>query len=446
MLDQFITHIREKKLLDHHQRYLLAISGGVDSVVLAHLLKTTAIAFDMAHCNFQLRDEESDGDESLVKTLAKEMGVQVYAKAFDTLNYAEEKGISVQMAARELRYFWFHQLLDEKGYDAMVLAQHADDQLETILMNLMRETGIEGIYGMAERRERIIRPLLIFDKETIIKYAQTEKLTWREDSSNASNKYKRNYIRNELIPILKEGNPDVLTTMLQSFERLKDTGKAFFHFHENWLDQKLKKEGKYQYLEITDLKNTPGRKSLLYYWLRKFGFNYDQVEQLDQSIHNEGSGQSFLSLGFLLNVDRQALILGPIPQELLDHKILKETEVEFRVNDKAYHMMRLRPPFKLDKNSENAMLDQDRLTFPLTLRLWGEGDRFQPLGMKNFKKISDFLIDLKVPLIHKKNIHVLCSGEDIVWVIGLRIDDRFSVTTHTKNILYLKEKSHDQSL
>ena len=438
MLEGFIRHIREKNILDFKGRYLLAISGGLDSTVLAHLLHRSGILFSMAHCNFSLRGEESNKDELFVKELAGRLGTRVFVKRFDTKSYGAAKGISTQMAARELRYEWFYQLIAEQNLSGIVVAHHADDQLETVMLNLLRGTGIEGIYGMSESREKILRPLLPFSRTAISAFAATEGLDWREDSSNAAIDYKRNFIRHQVMPRIAAFDPSAKSLLHNSFDRLKDGGKAFFYLYDIWLEQKIQKEGEFQYLDIGTLENAPGRKSLLFYWLRAFGFKYSQMDDILSAIDRKEAGKIFLSGEYALNLDRTHLIIGRHQEEIREIWIQK-TAIDLQMGEVSYDILVLEPPTSPPNSSSEAMLDREKLSFPLKIRAWEQGDRFRPLGMKNFKKVSDVLVDLKVPLIHKKKVKVLCSGDDIVWVIGIRIDDRYKLSPATRSVLYFKK-------
>jgi len=438
MLDLFIRHIREKNILDFNHHYLLAISGGLDSTVLAHLLHDAGLSFSMAHCNFGLRGEESDGDEAFVKGMACQLDVKVYVKNFETKSYGKKKGISTQMAARELRYNWFEEILNQEGLDGLVVAHHADDQLETVLLNLLRGTGIEGIYGMSDTREKIIRPLLPFSRASLEAYAAAQGYRWREDASNASVDYKRNYIRHQIIPHFQGFDPAALSLLQFSFDRVKDTAKAFFYLNEAWLENAIKVEDQYQYLEIAALNKAQGKKSLLFYWLRPYGFTFSQMEDVLSALEKLEPGKTFLSKDYLLNLDRSHLILGP-GENGFSEAWIEESAIEVGIGKDNYELLVLKEGFQPPSSPHEAMLDRERLNFPLKIRQWESGDRFRPLGMRNFKKVSDVLVDLKMPLIHKRNVKVLCSGEDIVWVIGVRIDDRFKITSLTTSALYMKK-------
>lgn len=440
MLDQFIQHIRGKNLLDTSKPYLLAISGGIDSVCLAVLLKKSQIDFTMVHCNFGLRGAESDGDEQFIRDLADKLEVPCIIKHFETKKYAASLGISTQMAARDLRYDWFEEVRIDEGFAGIVVAHHADDQLETILLNLQRGTGIEGVYGMSEIRDHIIRPLLPFSRRDLEEYAEKEKIDWREDSSNRESDYKRNFLRNEVLPLMKTHDPLVEDKLHQSFDRLKDTGRAFFYLYDSWLKTNVKEENQVLFLEKTVLEDVPGKKSLLYYWLRNYGFNADQVDDMLGVIEAGEVGRRFEARSHMVNIDRDYIYLGDLAPSKNELSVEKN-DFEIDLGKSVYDILVLEGEVSLDRSPKNAMLDRRSLEFPLQIRNWKEGDRFRPLGMKKFKKISDFLIDLKVPVIAKREVKVLCdaSGE-VIWVMGYRVDDRFKVSPATKEVMYLKFK------
>lgn len=441
MLERFKHHIHSAGLLEIGKHYLLAISGGIDSVALAHLLREGGISFSFIHCNFQLRGAESEEDEQFIRNLGARLQVDVKIKRFDTLPYKKSFGVSTQMAARELRYAWFAELVQAGHGEAVLVAHHAGDQVETILLNLLRGTGIEGIYGMAEHREEIIRPLLPFTREEIAAFVAAQDLTWREDSSNEKSDYKRNYLRNEVLPILTDAFGDVNRLLGNSFGRIKDTGQAFFYFFDRWKTTHLKVENPFEYLAFESLEGVPGKCSLLYYWLREYGFNFGQVSEILQAIESGSTGKIFEASGFMVNVDREFLILGP-KRKAFEEVDIDPHEVELKLEIVTYDVMTLSEVTSLDTDTANAMVDRDLLTFPLQVRNWQEGDKFKPLGMRQFKKVSDFLIDLRVPYIHKQFVKVLCSGEDIAWLIGYRIDDRYKISPATKKVMYFKKRSH----
>jgi len=437
MEDLFKNHIRSKNILDLKKTYLLAISGGIDSVCLGHLLFRSGYSFSLGHVNFQLRGKESDGDEAFVRDLAQVWNVPFFSKKTNKKQFISP-GISTQMGARNFRYQWFDELLKENGFDGILVAHQFEDQIETVLLNLLRGTGIEGIYGMADKRGNIIRPLLPFSRVQIMGFMEENGYFWRDDSSNYDNDYKRNLLRNRVLPTLSEDFEGGLQTLDLSFRRLKDTGKAFFELFETWKLDNIKSENDYQYLEISAIKSMPGRQSLVYYWLRDYGFSYFDVQDMLQSIDLNDLGKVFYAGQYILNKDRDLLILGKNdfewkPLEINFH------DIELNTKNLKFDILHLEEKFEIVKSSESAMLDLEKLKFPVLVKKWEHGDRFIPLGMENEKKISDLLVDLKVPLIQKKQILVLWSGGKIAWVIGLRISEEFKCSQSTKKVLYFKK-------
>lgn len=438
MVSHFIEHIREKNILDESLKYLLALSGGIDSVALGYLLIESGIDFEIAHINYGLRAEESDRDEIFVSDLALSWGKKFHFKKVPKHTFQLQVG-SVQMIARKIRYDWFEELLIQQNLKGVIVAHNFDDQIETILLNLLRGSGIEGVYGMSERRGNVIRPLLPFHRTQIMSFMESKGLTWREDSSNEKIEYKRNYLRNEVLPLLEDKFQGSFSILDQSFKRIKDTGKLFFHFFTEWKEINIKIENDYQYLKIQDFIHIPGKHSLIYYWLRNFGFKFSDVADIIEVLEKNNSGKVFFSDRYMLNIDREVLILGTIDLGWDPVTIHKE-DIQISYKHGYYDILQVQDEFSVDRNSENAMLDMEKLSFPLLLRKWEEGDRIVPLGMKNEKKISDLLIDLKIPLIQKKKTAVLLSGNEVVWVVGYRISEKFKCDAHTRNVFYIKRK------
>jgi tRNA(Ile)-lysidine synthase len=437
MVSVFIDNIRIKNLLDIRSRYLLALSGGIDSVALGHLLKAAGFDFEIAHVNYGLRGEESDGDEAFIRALGSMWGVAVHVKKVGSADFALS-GASTQMIARDIRYQWFDNLIRDRTCQGVLVAHHFEDQMETILLNVLRGSGIEGVYGMSERRGNIIRPLLPFHRAELLHYMQENNYTWREDRSNQESYYKRNFLRNEVLPLIEKKFPTGISTMGQSFKRIKDTGKAFFHLYQYWKDNNIHKEGDYLVLGIKDFINLPGKNSLLFYWLRDFGFGASDVEDVIVSAENGAVGKVFHAGDYVLNVDRNQLILGKSDFDWGPIRVGKD-DIRVIIHGDKYDVLHVNHDFPLDRNPENAMLDFDKLSFPLTVRKWELGDKMVPLGMKSDKKISDLLIDLKLPLIEKKKTGVVLSNEDVIWLVGFRINDKYKCDANTKNILYLKK-------
>jgi tRNA(Ile)-lysidine synthase len=438
MVNAFIQHIGSKSLLNPSKTYLLACSGGLDSICLGELLIRAEIPFEVAHVNFHLRGKESDGDEKFVQDWAKSNSKIVHFHQAETLEFAVESHISTQMAAREIRYEWFEKIRSDRNLEGIILAHHQDDQIETIFLNLLRGTGIEGLYGMAEKRGHLIRPLLPFSREQIEIFAKQNKIGWREDSSNLKTDYKRNKLRHDILPHLYGFSSDSKKNLINSFERLKDTGKAFSGLFDQWIKANIQSEEGAQSLSIPDIMHMTGAASLIYFWLRSYGFNSDQSQDIHESIRKRESGKIFESGSHILNIDREKIFLAPTvaPFEAIQ---IESSEIKLNLPDCEYEILKIDSGVNIDSHRTNAMLDLDRLTFPLTIRNWEIGDRFIPLGMKSSKKISDFLIDLKVPVIKKPLVKVLISDGEIAWVIGYRIADWAKRTAATRKILYFKK-------
>ena len=439
MREVFISHIQSRQLLLPEQRYLLACSGGMDSMALANLLLLAGIPFEIAHVNFKLRDEESDGDQTFVENWAKKHQITFHPKIADTKHLSVSQGISIQMAAREIRYAFFEEIRAKFNLEGILLAHHEDDQLETIFLNLLRGTGIEGVYGMSERKGWLIRPLLPFSRAELTDFMKSGGLEWREDSSNEKSDYKRNNLRHNGLPAILSLEADAKKNLLTSFERLKDTGRAFSGLFDFWKARSIVEKDGIQSLKYTDIVHLPGGASLLYFWLRSFGFNSDQAQQIWDSVTDIKPGSVFIGKDFQLWMDRTEMMLCPKPISF-ETLYIQENEHEVNLPEGIYDLSRSSEPQAIDLRLQNALLDLDRLEFPLEIRLWKEGDRFIPLGMQSEKKISDFLIDLKVPAPKKQEVKVLVSGNKIAWVIGMRIADWAKITPATRHTIHFKKR------
>lgn len=436
MLDAFLSQTHT--LFDPKSTYLLACSGGMDSMCLATLLVRAAIPIEIAHVNFQLRGEESEGDREFVQDWAESHRIPFHLKLAETESFAKSQGISIQMAAREIRYGFFEEVRASRNLAGIILAHHQDDQLETIFLNLLRGTGIEGIYGMAELKGWLIRPMLSFSREEIHAYMEENRLPWREDRSNAKTEYKRNRLRIDGLPAIYALESDARKNLLSSFDRLKDTGRAFQGLFESWKKENIRDEEGCQTLPYSAILKQPGVSSLLYFWLRPYGFNSDQTQSIAETVSQPKTGNVFKSPGFLLHFDRNGLMLAPEPKPF-EPLALEIGDARFSLPEMEYQIICLPAPVELDRNPIHAQLDATRLTFPLEIRTWQEGDRFMPLGMNTTKKISDFLIDIKMPLAKKQSVKVLVSGGEIAWVIGLRIAEWAKCTPATPRLLYFKK-------
>jgi tRNA(Ile)-lysidine synthase len=441
MLDKFKAFITTNQLCKKNDKVLLTVSGGADSVVMAHLFHTVGIEFAVAHCNFKLRGKESDEDEAFVEKLTKDIfKTDFFTIHFNTDAFAKEHKLSIQQAARELRYTWFEKIRTENKLSFIATAHHADDQLETFFINLMRGTGISGLSGIPLKQNNIIRPLLFASRMEIEKYAKTNNLEFRNDSSNQSDKYLRNKIRLKLFPLLEKINPSFRDTISQSIQNLKST-ELIYKEQLQKLNLKHTEKNEEVRIEINRLKALKPGPHYLYELISEYGFNRSSCQDIFKSL--EGiSGKQFYSPTHAIIRDREHLIIYP-------NQIIMEQESEYLV---VFGTSELSVPMHLKfseiKNSEDlqfkrgdqvAMVDMDRLTFPLVIRKWHEGDFFYPLGMKTKKKLSDFFIDNKMSLKEKSDTWLLCSCKEIVWVIGHRIDERYKVRPKTINI-FVTEK------
>ncbi len=432
MVDRFREFIRQKDLCHHKDRILVAVSGGVDSVVMLDLFLRNGYKTGLAHCNFGLRGDESEGDEDFVKKLAEERGLTCYIEYFETKKMASDKGISTQMAARELRYNWFEEIRSGEGYHYIATGHNFNDTVETMVFNLIKGTGLKGLTGIPSKSGNVIRPLLFASREEIEAYASENNLDFRNDSSNASVKYHRNYIRHEILPDFRHVNPGFDLTVRNTLERLAGIQRFVNERLEADKASYMFEEGKDIYLK-NDYFLRINEPALLYEVISKYGFNYDQCESINAGMGNE-AGKVFYSEEFALNIDRDHLIISPRQQA--------EERFEISLKDKLLVTDRFNLTFEILETSPAmspdhhiAYLDLEKLHFPLVLRNWEKGDWFVPLGMKGKKKLSDFMIDKKIPLNLKKRIMVLLSKGSIVWVAGHRIDERFRIDSKTRKIL-----------
>lgn len=429
VLQPFQVHIQ--KWCKTTDKILLAVSGGIDSMVMLQLFRESGYGISVAHCNFQLRGEGSDGDEDFVRKKCRQWDIAFYSHRFDTNNYASEKGLSTQMAARELRYAWFDELLSKEGFDYLATAHHVNDSIETILLNFTKGSGIDGLMGIPEQNKKIIRPLLFATREEIENYAAAEGIAWREDQSNQSHDYQRNFIRHQIVPRLKELNPSLEKTFQYTIYKLQGAIEMIRNAVDEWKLKYLKKEGDKIFLNKKGLYGA----STMMLWeiVKPFGFNFDQCENIIKALDGQ-SGKRFSSITHELIIDRESLIL------IEQHENWIQISVGIGQKEVALGSKRLK--LEIDDNDgsiqsekSQATLDEELIQFPLIWRKWKPGDYFFPLGMRNRKKISDFLINEKVSLAEKDSLTVLESNGEIIWVVGQRIDDRYKVTVKTKRII-----------
>lgn len=432
MKQTFLNEILQKQLCGSKDKILLAVSGGIDSMVMLHLFKESGFTIGVAHANFQLRGVASDEDEQFVKAICEKNAVPFFVKRFETEIFSKSNHVSIQMAARELRYGWFNALLAEQQYDLVATAHHLNDSIETVLLNLVRGTGMEGLEGIAQKNEKVIRPMLWATRHKIEQYARENKIQWREDQSNASDDYARNFIRHHVYPLLKELNPALEKTAAESSAKISGTVELMTWGAERWKEKFAHKKGDQVLLDKKGFAVLTHPEGVLWNLIKGFGFNVDQCRQVVAALDGQ-PGKFFSSSQFALVIDRDQLIISKNQGEL--------TETLIQMDQTGSSLGNLMMDIKRKEKAEFThdpsvgVLDGARLKFPLRWRKWRAGDFFYPLGMTQKKKISDFLIDEKISLADKGTTTVLESGGEIVWVVGMRLDDRYKVTDATQSTI-----------
>lgn len=430
MLQKFQKHIDTSFPFLKDKKLLIAISGGVDSVVLTHVLHQLSFDVSLAHCNFQLRDNESDLDEEFVKELGKKLNSQTFTTRFDTKEFAEENKLSTQVAARELRYQWFDELVEKNQFDYVLTSHHTDDNLETFLINLTRGTGLEGLTGIPAINGKIIRPLLPLSRQEILEFAEKNSINWREDASNSETKYLRNKIRHEIVPKLKEINPSLLDSFGKTSGFLKESQQIINDRIEDISSDIISTENDIQKINIKELNTLSNPKAYLYQLLKEYGF----TEWSDvYNLLSAQSGKQVFSNTYRLLKDRDFLILSGIKKLEEETYFVEEDskEIEYPICLKIEQSKDV-----LSEESNQIFVDKDLLKFPLSVRKWQNGDYFCPSGMRGKKKLSKFFKDEKFSLLEKENIWLLCnSNNDIVWIVGKRQDNRYKATKTTTNSL-----------
>jgi tRNA(Ile)-lysidine synthase len=431
MLEQFLNHIEQNQLCKKTDRILLAVSGGIDSMVMLNLFESGGYEIGVAHCNFLLRGNESDADERFVRSICQAKQIPCYSTRFNTTDYARLNHLSTQMAARELRYAWFDELLDTEKYDFIATAHHLNDSIETVLLNWIHGGSPEGLLGIPVKNNRIIRPLLFASRGTIQAYAQSANIAWREDTSNLTDEYARNYLRHQVVPRLKELNPSLEETFLQGLQKLK-AGHTLEQMAVNRLKQNYFSGAPSHVVIQKELFQEIHDPAILWYLLREYHFSPAVCGDIVQALTSQ-PGKQFLSPTHRLVIDRSTLIITQ------HENFWQPTEISTAQAfasigpwDMAIESARSQP---IPADPDIALLDKDRVEFPLVWRTWQPGDFFYPLGMEHRKKVSDFLVDSKVPLSDKPHVTVLVSAGQIIWVVGYRIDNRFKVTPATKEAL-----------
>lgn len=437
LLTAFQQYIKQQNLFQPKDKLLLAVSGGVDSVVLCELCKQAEYDFMIAHCNFQLRAEESERDEAFVQSLAQKYSVEVLVKKFDTGEYAEEKKLSTQVAARELRYNWFNEVAADKYVRYVLTAHHANDNIETLLMNFFKGTGINGLHGILPRQGNIIRPLLFAKKEKLLEFATANNLAFVEDSSNSSDKYTRNYFRNQLIPDLKKVFPQVEDNLANNIDRFREIELLYKQAVDLTRKKLLEPKVNEVHIPVLKLLKTEPLNTMVYEIIKDFGFTAHQTEDTIALLKSE-SGKYIQSSTHRIIKNRNWLIISPNQTATAGNILIeeKDKQVEFQNGKLSFELLPA-PNSKPQTPNHIALLNADEIRFPLLLRKWKKGDYFYPLGMQKKKKLSRFFIDQKLSLTQKEKTWVIEMDKKIIWVVGLRIDDRFKITDRTKIILQI---------
>lgn len=430
MIKQFEINIQKNHLFSKNDKLLVAFSGGVDSVVLSDLLHKAGYKHDLAHCNFQLRGSEANSDTEFCETFAKQHQQICHVAYFQTAEYAQNHKLSIQMAARELRYNWFKELIETHHYDYILTAHHANDNVETLLVNLIRGTGIKGLQGIPEKQRQIVRPLLFATKEAIKHYASENNLTYREDSSNQEVKYKRNFIRHNIIPELKKLNPSLEETFSNSIHYFKQSNAIVEAFARQKFKDICTETSQQLNVSIEKILKEDQKETLLFEWLNDKGFKTQQIIQLIDALQTKQStGKRFESESHQLTIDRNYILVQQ------KQEITQQEYTIKNVNDTEHLPIQLSfseiTTASFSSNKNEIIIPFNDNLFPLTLRKWKQGDKFKPLGMTGFKKLSDFFKDQKLSLFDKQNVWILTNKEHIIWIVGYRLDDRCSITeTH----------------
>lgn len=438
-IQRFEDFIADKQLFSKKDRILLAVSGGMDSVLMLHFFNLIGIDVGVAHVNFGLRGEESQRDENFVKILAERFKLPFYVAHFDTKKYAQTHKISTQMAARDLRYTWFEELRTQENYDFIALAQHKNDIVETMLINQLRGTGLSGMHGILPKKDKLIRPLLFLTRAEINELIKENNLSYVEDSSNLSSDYTRNKLRLEVIPHLQEINPRVEDTFAENAARFAEV-ESFLENEINKIRKNITEEKKDAVcFSLEKIKNLSPISLLLFELLKPFNFSASVVKEIINAINGQ-SGKHFFSFSHRAMIDREFLIIAKIEENSFENQfIYPDTKtLKFGVHQLCFSY---KNDNKYEQDKNKAFVDAELLIYPMTIRAWQIGDKFVPIGMRNFKKLSDFFIDEKTPRHTKHSTPLVINGNgEIIWIAGMRQDNRYKLGSSTKKVAIFEIK------
>lgn len=440
LLHGFKQFIVEQNLFQPEHRLLLAVSGGADSVVLAHLCHEAGFLFAIAHCNFQLRGAESDRDEAFVRNLGEQLRVPVFVQQFDTQQYIAAHGLSVQEAARELRYNWFFDLLNngEQPFSRIVTAHHADDNVETLLMHLFRGTGIRGLTGIPVQNDVVVRPLLFARRSEIEEYANEKQLSFVQDSSNFSEQYDRNFIRNKVLPLVREHYPGADENILTSIKRFRSAAAVYCEAVEQKKKKLMEQRGAEWHVPVRKLKKQVPLHTIVYEVIRPFSFTPAQTGEVIRLL-DAHTGREVASATHRIIKNRDWIIISPIHAETASMYVVNDINDVVEIPDGIFSFKEtaVKKELRFPSDPFEALVDMNKISFPLIIRKWKTGDYFYPLGMRKKKKLSRFFIDLKLSKTEKENVWVMESNKKIIWLIGYRIDDRVKITDNSLKGLFL---------